>query len=175
MSDEKKSESEKLCVGAITGAHGIHGEVKIKTFTELPEAIATFGKLCDERGDTSFVIRSIKPAKGGIVARIKGVDNRGAAEQLKGTALFTSRAHLPELEEGEYYYSDLLGLEVRFDDGRLFGHVKAVENFGAGDLIDVQPLEGGDTIFIPFTREIVPEIDIEAGWLTINPPEGLLE
>ncbi len=167
----------RLCVGVITGAHGVRGLVRIKSFTEQPESLAAYGKLSDEAGTRSFEVSVTGRAKGALLARIEGVTDRDQAEALRGTRLHVARDALPPLEdEEEYYVADLVGLEAVDGAGRALGRVQAVHNFGAGDVIEVVPDAqegGGPSRLWPFTRETVPEVDLAAGRLVIEPPEEL--
>lgn len=172
MADKGK----RLLLGHITGAHGVRGEVRIRTYTQAPKAIGAYGPLQDEAGARRFTITDLRVAKDGVVARINGVGDRDSAEALKGTPLYVERAVLPdEGGEDEFYQADLVGLVAVSTDGAALGQIVAVQNFGAGDLLEIRPATGGDTFLIPFTRDIVPDIDLEAGWLLLEPPEGLLE
>jgi 16S rRNA processing protein RimM len=167
---------KRVCLGEITGAHGVKGEVRVRTYTEDPQAIAAYGPLRDEAGTRTFTILSARPAKEGAVARVEGVETREAAQALKGVALWVERAALPgDLEEDSYYHADLIGLVAISVDGAALGQVVAVQNYGAGDLLEVRPATGGKTVLVPFTEETVPEIELEAGWMIMLPPEGLFE
>lgn len=166
----------RLCLGAISGAHGVRGEVRIKTFTENPLDIGSYGPVSTEDGARRFELRKLRDANGHVVAALKGVTTREAATALKGTRLFVDRSRLPDLdEEDTWYHADLIGLTALSEDGARIGEIKAVFDFGAGDLLDVA-LEGtSKTVLIPFTEETVPAVDIKAGTLTMVPPEGLIE
>ncbi len=166
------SEDHKICVGAIAGAFGVHGEVRLKSFCARPEDIKKYVPLYDEAGQR-FTIKKTREIKSGLAARIEEIANREAAENLRGTRLYAKRAQFPELEEDEYYQSDLIGLEVFDGEGAKLGKVKSIQNFGAGDLIEIH--YKGKTALIPFTREIVPTVDVAAGKIIVDPPEGLLE
>ncbi len=170
-SDEKT----RVCLGTVIGTHGIRGEVRIKTYTERPEDIAAYGRLDDETGRRSFDIVSVRTTKGDIVvARIKGVEDRDAAENLKGITLHLARSSLPEPDnENEWYHADLIDLNVITMEGEPFGKVVAVQNFGAGDLLEIRQMASRQTIFLPFTSELVPEIDLDRGQIIINPPEEI--
>jgi 16S rRNA processing protein RimM len=152
----------RVCLGVIVGAHGVRGAVKIKTFTADPAAVAAYGPVADEAGARSFELSLAGPTKGGVIARIAGVDDRDAALALKGTKLFVDRIVLPEPQEDEFYHADLIGLAVELADGGVVGRIKAVHDFGAGDLLEIA-LPGGGTAMLPFTRETVPEVDIAGG------------
>lgn len=170
---------KRLLLGHITGPHGVKGEVRIKTHTQEPEAIASYGPLQDEAGTQSFIILSARAAKGGAVARIKGVSSREDAEALKGTTLYMEREALPDISEdenpGTYYHADLIGLVAVSTEGSALGQITGVHNFGAGDLLEVRPATGGASVLVPFTEAIIPEIDFEAGWMLMMPPEGIFE
>lgn len=182
MPEEKAAQESKVCLGVISGAHGIRGEVKIKAFGEDPLAIGAYGPLSDETGGTTVEITSVRPSKGGVIARIKGVGDRTQAEALKGLKLFVERSALPEAAEDEYYHADLVGLSVELSDGKPMGTVIAVQDFGAGPMLEISlsgPAKTGakreETFLAPFTREIVPEVDLAGGRLVLDPPPGLLE
>ncbi len=163
-----------LCLGVITGAHGIRGEVRIKTFTETPEAIASYGALRTKSGDASYKVKRHRIAGGLVIAALKGVNNRNAAEALKGTELYVRRDSLPELEdEDEFYHSDLIGLEAELGDGTLFGMVVKLENFGGGTVVEIRQEGGDQMVYVPFTREAVPKIEIEQGRIFVAPPEEI--
>jgi 16S rRNA processing protein RimM len=159
-----------LLVAQIGGAHGVRGEVKITTFTAEPMALARYKTLLRQDGSPALVIASARPSKGGLVARIKGVEDRNGAEALRGLKLFISRDSLPPPEdEDEFYLADLIGLAVETAAGQALGKVKAVQDFGAGDLLEIQPPQGASW-WLPFTREAVPQVRIAEGKLIANPP-----
>ena len=169
-------ERKRVCLGRASGARGLKGEVRIRTFTEDPLAIGEYGPLQDEAGTRSFEIEDVTPAKDGVVVRLKGITTRDAAEALKGVEFYVDRERLPETaDEGEFYHADLVGLVAVSEEGAALGQVVSVQNYGAGDLLEVRPATGGKTVLVPFTEAIVPDVDIEAGWLLIVPPEGLFE
>ena len=164
-----------MLLGEIGRPQGLQGEVRIRSFTAEPAAIADYGPLEDEAGMRLFEIESLRVTAKALSARLKGVESRDQAEALTGTRLFVPRSRLPEREEDEWYHSDLIGLAALAPDGATIGTVIAVHNFGAGDLLEIGPPGGGATVLMPFTRETVPEVDVEGGWLRIAPPEGLFE
>lgn len=164
--------ADRVCVGAITGARGLKGEVRIKSFTAEPEDVAAYGPVSDKAGRRGFEIVIIGRVKGALVARIKGVDDRDAAEALKGTELYVLRSALPEPEAGAYYHADLKGLKVETRDGAALGSVKAVHNFGAGDVLEVAGGTGRG-FMVPFAAGVV-SVDLESGRITVTPPAGLL-
>jgi len=154
--------SSRVILGRIAGAHGIRGEVLIKTFTAAPEDIGAYGPLSDAAGRRSFRIASARPTQKGVVARIEGVSDRNAAEALKGIDLYVARDLLPAASEGEFYHADLIGLAAVDPQGSAVGEIVAVHNFGAGDLLELRLVGTGKTEFVPFTDAIVPEVDLAA-------------
>ena len=163
-----------VCVAQIGGAHGIRGEVRLRSFTENPAAVAAYGPLQTEDGTRAFVIEAVRPAKDSLVVRFAGVADRNAAEKLRGIALYIPRDRLPALADKEtFYHADLIGLVVIDKSGAALGTVTAVHNFGAGDLLEVQP-EAGASVLLPFTDATVPELDLARGRIIVDPPEGLL-
>ncbi len=168
---ETKSDT-LVCLGVISGVHGIKGDVLIKSFTEVWEDIGSYGPLFNEAGDKEFVLKDIRVVKKGVIAKVKGVRYRDEAEALKGTELFVPRDVLPEDDdEDSFYHIDLIGLPVFDVDGGALGEVLAVPNFGAGDLVEVKLAETGKTIFVPFTKDCVPEVDISGRRVVVAPPE----
>ncbi|MFQ5626711.1 MAG: ribosome maturation factor RimM [Methyloligellaceae bacterium] len=168
--------SKRVLLGRVAGARGLKGEVRSKTFSQVPRAIASYGPLEDEAGARSFEISKLRVVKDGVVAQLKGVTTREAAEALKGLEFYVGREKLPEMDDpSTFYHADLIGLVAINGKGAALGQVVAVQNFGAGDLLEVRPSTGGATVLVPFTQEIVPDIDREAGWLLMLPPEGIFE
>jgi 16S rRNA processing protein RimM len=165
------SGKDRVLLGDIGAAHGLKGEVRLRSFTETPAAIADYGPLEDETGGKVIEISSVRPGPKGLIARIKGVTTRESAEALTGTKLYVPRDRLPEAEEGAYYHSDLIGLEAYDAFDVQIGTVVAMYNFGAGDIIEVKLLSGGDNLLLPFTDATVPEIDTEERRLTLVLPE----
>ena len=169
MGDEKHN---LIFVAQVGAAHGVRGEVRVTTFTADPMALAAYKTLMRQDGSPALTIASARPAKGGLVARLKGVDDRNAAEALRGLKLYISRDSLPEPEEDEFYLADLIGLSVETAEGELLGKVKTVQDFGAGDLLEIQP-RAGATWWLPFTREAVPQVLIAQGKLIAAPPASI--
>ncbi len=162
---------EKVLLGRITGAHGLKGEVKIAAFTASPEDIAAYGVLTDADGSRQFHLAAVRSAKGGsVIARLPGVSDRDEAGKLRGVELYAARSALPPPEEDEFYYSDLIGLKAVSPEGESIGEVVAVQNFGAGDLIEVRFGDERQPVLIPFDGAHVPRVDIEAGCVTIVRP-----
>lgn len=165
----------RVCVGAVAGAFGVRGEVRLKSFTADPEAIAAYGAIETEDAARTFTLTLTRPVKGGFAATLSGVVTKEAADALRGTRLYVDRARLPAPEDDEYYHADLIGIAVHDTGGALLGHVKAVLNHGAADLLELRLPEGPKTVLLPFTRAIVPTVDLSAGRIVADPPEGLFE
>ena len=158
--------SGDILLGVVIGAHGLGGEVKVKSFVSDIENLRGYGPLHTNDGRT-FVVESARSAKPDIaVVRFKGVSDRDASEALKGTELFVRRDALPPTDADEFYHADLAGLRVEDTEGRTLGTVKAIHNFGAGDVIEIEQADGGD-IFLPFTRETVPIVDVAASRIVV--------
>jgi 16S rRNA processing protein RimM len=160
----------RILVGAIAGAHGVRGEVRIKSFTADPKAIGAYGPLCDEAGSRRFQLTVTGSIKGGVLARIVGVGDRDQAAALKGMRLYVARDQLPPPDEPEeFYIADLVGLGADRLDGTRLGRVAAVDNYGAGDVVEIA-LEEGGSLVVPFTRQAVPVVDLAGGRLVVDPP-----
>lgn len=175
MPAKPSSATDRVCLCLVAGAHGVAGEVRLKTFTDADEDVAAYGPLEDENGARRFEILALRPGKSGPIVRLKGVADRDAAEALKGIRLYVARARLPETAENEWYYADLIGLEAVDVAGHLLGEVTAVQNFGAGDLLEIKRPAGKGSVLVPFRAAVVPEVDIAGSRVVIDPPEGLIE
>ena len=167
-----------VCLGVVTGARGLKGEVRIRSFTAEPANLAAYGPVWDKTGERSFRLRVTGQSKGQIVAAVEGIAERNGAEALKGQELYVPRDALPELEDEEYYHADLLGLRVELaadssGTAELLGRVRAVQDFGAGSIIEVDGGPAG-ALSVPFTRVAVPLVDIAGGRVVIAPLPGLL-
>ena len=162
----------RVCVGAVAGAHGVRGDIRIKSFTQRPEDIAAYGPLEDERGNRIFALTLHGRARGQLIGSVEGIQGRKAAEALKGVRLYVDRARLPAPEEeDEFYHADLLGLSAADGAGNPRGRIAAILPVGDTAVLEIDPGGGKETILVPFTREHVPEIDIAAGRIVIDPPE----
>lgn len=160
---------KRICLGAFAGAHGVKGEAKVKCFTEAPENIAAYGPVTTEDGKRRFTLKVIRMLKTDLaLVRAPEIESREDAKALAGTRLYIERSALPEPDEDEFYFEDLVGLEAFAEDGAPAGRVSAVHNFGAGDVLELEDVPGRKGgAMIAFTRKNVPEIDIAAGRLTI--------
>ncbi|MCZ4282401.1 ribosome maturation factor RimM [Kiloniella laminariae] len=162
-----------ICVGVIAGAHGVRGQVKIKSYTENPVDVASYGPVSDDLGN-SFDIKITGQAKGTVLTQLKGVTDRDRAQEMRGTKLYVNRDLLPKLnDDGEYYYSDLVGLQVENPQGEVLGTVKGVFNFGAGDILEFTSA-GGRPEMVSFTESTVPVVDLEGRRIVVALPEVVL-
>jgi 16S rRNA processing protein RimM len=165
-----RSGSTRILVGVIGAAHGVRGEVRVKSYTSEPSAIATYGPLHDETGTRSFEFEALRPLRNDLfVARFKDVADRRAAEALTNTGLYVSRDRLAPLGEEEFLHADLIGLRAETPAGTCLGAVAAVQNFGAGDVLEIAPPEG-ETLLVAFTRASIPLVDLAGGRLVVDLP-----
>lgn len=155
----------------IGAPHGVRGAVRLTVFAEDPLGLRRYNPFETDDGRT-FRIRSLKTVGKGVVAEIEGVTDRDAAAALRGLALSVPRSRLPRPDEDEFYHVDLVGLEARLVTGEVLGRVRGVADFGAGDVLEIA---GEEVVMVPFTRAVVPQVDIAGGFLAIDPPPGLLE
>jgi 16S rRNA processing protein RimM len=162
-----------VLLGRFGAPHGVRGEIRLQSFTGDPLAIGSYGPLTDKRGAKSFTLTSVRPqGKDMLVARVAGVDDRTGAEALTGVELFIARDKLPAPEDDdEFYLVDLVGLRAETRAGAEIGRVVALRNFGAGDILEVAPAGGGETLMFPFTRAVVPVVSVAEGRVVIEPPE----
>lgn len=161
--------NERVCLGVITGAHGIRGEVKVRSFTEDSRDIEHYGALEDKTGSKKFVLKVTGHAKDDLRVKIEGCDDRNMAESLKGTELYASRSALPDLKEEEFYHADLIGLKVKDKkSSEIIGRVNALYNFGANDIIEIKVNATGKLEMLPFNKQYVPEINIKDGFIIIE-------
>ncbi|MGV1014067.1 MAG: ribosome maturation factor RimM [Methyloceanibacter sp.] len=163
---------ERLLMGEIGAAQGLKGEVRLRAYTQEPAGIAAYGPLEDETGRT-IEIETVRVTPKALIARIKGVTTREAAEALNRTKLYLPRARLPASEEDEWYHADLVGLAVVDQRGAPIGAVVAIHNFGAGDILEIKPASGEANMLVPFNSATVPEVDIAQGRIVLVPPEEL--
>lgn len=170
-----------LLMGAILGAHGVKGEVKVKSFAARPSDIAAYGALSDAKEQRRFelgIIGVSDATRGILIARISGVADRNAAEALKGVELYVARDRLPHLTDSdEFYFADLIGLAAVDAGGKSHGRVVSVDNYGAGDLLLVAPEDesGRDSFVVPFTKTFVPVVDVAKGRLVLSLPADFFE
>lgn len=165
---------DRICVGALAGSFGVHGEVRVKSFCAEPEDIGAYGLLWSEDGSRSFDIALTRAIKTGFSADIVGVDTKEDADALKGVRLFADRDALPNLPDDEFYHADLIGLEVRDTGGAILGTVSSVYNHGSSDILEVSGPALKSPALIPFTQTCVPTVDLTLGRVVVDPPEGSL-
>jgi len=174
--DEISDDEIHVCVAAVAAAHGARGLVRLKSFTEAPEDCTAYGPLFNSNGRRAYRVEKIGMHKGQVLVRIEGVTDRTAAEGLRGTRLYIPRSALPKPEdEDEFYHADLIGLEARLADGSKLGLIRAVFDFGAGDSLELAETPNRKPLLVPFTRAVVPTVDLGQGFVLVEPPSGLLD
>lgn len=165
--------STRIVVAQIVGAHGVHGRVKLKSFTAEPEGVFAYGPLTDAAGTKTFTLRRTGAGKDHFLAEVDGVRSKEAADALRGTLLHVERDRLPATgDEDEFYHADLIGLPAETGDGQPFGTVKAIFDFGAGDLLEIEHTSG-KTVHLPFTKAEVPVVDVKGRRIVVHPPANL--
>jgi 16S rRNA processing protein RimM len=167
------SSSPRILLGHIVGAHGIRGEVMIRSYAEVPDDIGAYGPLADAAGKRTFEIVQAKAGTKGVIARIRGVDDRTAAEALKGIDLYVDRAALPDVDEGEVYQADLTGMQAVTPEGADIGVIVGVANYGAGDILEIRKPGVSDTELVPYMDAFVRDVDIKARRIVIIRPTYL--
>jgi 16S rRNA processing protein RimM len=166
--------ADRVCVAQIGAAHGVRGEVRLRSFTQDPSDVTAYGPLESEDGARRFEIEALRPARDHFVARLKGVADRDAAEALTNIRLYVARDRLPPTEDAEtFYHADLIGLAAVTEGGAPLGTVTAIHNFGAGDVIEIAPAGGGEPLLVPFTDTTVPAIDLAAKRMVVVPPAAV--
>lgn len=159
-----------ILVGRVAGAFGVRGELRISSYTEAPLALVEYGRLLREDGAAGLTLTGGRAVKDAVIARAAEVETREQAEALRGLKLFVTRDSLPEPDEDEFYLTDLIGMAAVSPEGEPLGLVKSVQNYRAGDLLEIDPGEGRPTWLLPFTREAVPELDLAGRRLTAVVP-----
>ncbi len=164
--------ADLICVGRVGGAFGVRGEVRLKSYCARPEDIETYSPLLTEDGGRSYSVALIGNIQNGFTARLGGVETKEQADALKGLRLYARRDRLPSLPDDEFYHADLIGLTVLDPGGAELGRVRSVQNHGAGDMLEIHGPGLKDGILLPFTRDTVPTVDLAAGRIIADPPEG---
>jgi len=165
------ADTKRILLGEIAGAHGIRGEVVVRAYTGEPDAIADYGALTDAAGAKPLTLKIVRVTPKGIVARVAGVSDRNGAEALKGRKLYVARDAMPEpAEEDAFYHADLIGLAAVDQTGAVIGKVLGVQNYGAGDLLEIKLAAGGRAELVPFTKAFVPRVEIAAGRVVVVMP-----
>ncbi|MBT8412286.1 MAG: ribosome maturation factor RimM [Octadecabacter sp.] len=166
---------DRIIVGSLAGAFGVTGDVRIKSFCADPEAIADYTPLTRSDGQTVTTIVIKGQTKGALIARVDGIATKEQADAARGVDLFAPRDQLPSLPDDEFYHADLMGLQAFDTGGTLLGTVKAVQTNGSDDLLEIAGPALKDSVLVPFTKAIVPMVDLSAGRLVIDPPRGLFD
>ena len=167
--------SKLILVGQVAGGFGVKGEVRVTAYTAEPMALLSYGPLLRADGSVGLTLTSARPDKNGVVGRAKEIATKEQADALRGLKLHIPRDRLPEPDEDEFYLADLVGLEARDPEGVVLGSVRAVQNFGADDMLEIAPATGGPTWYLPFTKEAVPALHIADGWLRAVKPNEIGE
>lgn len=170
MGDPAK-DGRRILMATVGAPHGVRGGVKLTVFAEDPSTLRRYNPFETADG-AAMKLKKIQPIGKAMVGTFEGVEDRNAAERLRGTELYVPRERLPRPDEDEFYHVDLIGLEARTVAGEPLGTVRSVDDYGAGDILEIV---GTRTVLVPFTRAIVPEVDLAAGTLTVDPPAGLLD
>ena len=167
MTDPKRL----IALGVFGAPQGVRGEVRVKSYTQVPKALTTYGALTDAKGARAFSFEAVRALKDDmLVVRVAGIATRDAAQALTGVELFARRKQLPPPDEEEFYYDDLVGLTAVTRDGVTLGRVASLSNFGAGDILEIAPEGGGEALSLPFTKAVVPEIDFVGRRVVIEAP-----
>lgn len=173
MSKATNPQDRLIVVGVIAGAHGVRGDVRVKSFTGDPEALFDYGPLLSETGEMLIEAIRARPGKDHFIVSPKHTRQKEAWDAMKGTRLHVRRSALPPPDGDEFYVEDLVGLAAVDPQGTLVGHIRAVQDFGAGDLLEIRPSEAGiPGFYVPFTRADVTDIDFAAATLTLADPDG---
>lgn len=168
--------AKRVRVAKIGAAHGLRGEVRLFVDADDPLAVKKLGALEDETGARQFRIAALREANDHLLVRFEGVGDRTAAERLTNLELYVPRERLPkQKDESRFYHADLVGLSVETADGGVLGTIAAVQNFGAGDLLEIAPEKGGHTFFIPFADPFVPVVDVAGGKVVVELPAGMFD
>jgi len=161
-----------VLVGLFGAPQGVRGEIRVKSFTREPGAIGAYGALTDKGRTNVFVLERLRPLRDNmVVVKVKGIETRSAAAMLTGVEIFARRGQLPEPGEDEFYYDDLVGLEAVTREGKRLGAVAALSNYGAGDILEIAPDGGGETLLFPFNRQVAPAIDFDRGRILLELPD----
>ena len=166
------SEEKLILVGQVAGGFGVRGEVRVTAFTADPLALTAYGPLLRADGSAGLTLTAARAVKGAVIGRAKEIETKEQADALRGLKLFVPRERFPAPQEDEFYVADLISLEARDPQGTVLGRIKSVQNFGASDMLEITPAQGGPSWYLPFTREAAPEIHIRDGWvLAVRPDE----
>lgn len=167
------NQNTRICVGAIMGAFGVKGEVRLKSFCADPAAIGSYSPLYSKDGKTQYDLKITRPVKSGFAARIKDIRFKDQADALRGVTLFADREKLPNLPDDEFYHADLIGLDVYDTGGEKLGRINAIHDHGAGDMLEVTGKDIKGSVLLPFTQAAVPTVDLTSGRIIADPPHGI--
>jgi 16S rRNA processing protein RimM len=171
MSGPARAPDRLILMGVFGAPQGVLGEVRVKSLTGDPKAIGGYGPLTDAKGARAFAFDSLRLLRDDmLVARVTGVSTREAAAALTGVEIFARRDQLPPPSDDEFYYDDLVGLDAVDAGGAPLGRVVALMNYGGGDILEIAPAGGGETLLLPFTKRVAPKIDFGGGRIVIEPP-----
>jgi len=154
-----------ILVGRVAGAFGVKGELRLTAYTADPLALLAFRTLLDRAGLPKLTLQTARAAKGDVICRTEEPFTKEEADALRGTQLFVPRSALPPPDEEEFYHADLIGLVARTDDGEVLGRIKAVHDFGAGDILEIDPGGGKAALYHPFTKAATPEVNLAGGYV----------
>ena len=171
MAGHQTLKAKRVLLGHVASAHGIRGDVVVRAHTGDPEDLGSYGLLSDASGTRTFEIAQLRVTAKGVVVRFKGIADRNAAEAMRGMELYVPRAALPPTDDGSYYHVDLIGLEAVSQEGTNVGRVIAVQNFGAGEMLEIKRPGEAETVYVPFTDTFAPTVDIAAGRVVVIIPE----
>ncbi len=169
-SPKARANPDRVCVGQFAGAQGVRGSAKLRSFCGVAADALTYGPLASEDGSRAFLVTQEGEAKGNLIVRVEGISSRDAAQALNGLRLYVDRDRLGALEEDEFLHADLIGLDAVSADGSPLGRVRAVHDFGGGDILEIER-PGAESVLAPFTKAIVPHVDIAAKRVTVDLPE----
>ncbi|CAN5124940.1 ribosome maturation factor RimM [soil metagenome] len=164
-----------ILVGQVAGGFGVRGEVRVTAYTADPKALTSYGPLLRADGSPGLTLSALRATKDGVIGRAKEIETKEQADAMRGLKLHVPRDRFPEPDEDEFYLADLIGVEARDGEGLVLGTVRAVQNFGADDMLEITPSAGGQTWYLPFTKEATPELHLADGWLLAVRPEEVGE
>ena len=175
MQSKEAVSAHLICMAEIVGVHGVRGMLKLKVFSDSPENLPDYAPLCDAAGKREFTFLTFQPHQNIYLVTLENIKDRDQAEKLRGTKLYIPRDRLPEIKDkNTYYYADLVGLAAKDANGAVIGKIIQVANFGSADLLEIKPLKGA-SYYVPFTKAIVPNVNIEKKEATVLVPPGLLD
>ena len=169
------TQSRLILVGQVAGGFGVRGEVRVTAYTADPKTLTAYGPLLRADGSPGLTLSTVRATKDGVIGRAKEIETKEQADAMRGLKLHVPRDRFPEPQEDEFYLADLIGIEARDPQGFVLGTVRAVQNFGADDMLEITPSAGGQTWYLPFTRAAVPDVHLGKGWLLAVRPDEVGE